>query len=267
MSELNLYENSECRFTVNQQGPTCDQKPDAGFSVEQSDKKKMMLVIFGLLILCLFFTLLCLVIGTVKVSGMYTELKELQDMYAMELSQFKSNVSEEVQRTQSNMEDELSKLKLSMTEEVKRSQNNMADQLSNLKVGGCSCLQCPNGWVWFSQSCYYFSTSSGTWHFAKQQCSLKESHLLVINSIPEHKFIKRGSEPEQYWIGLTDSVTERHWQWEDGASYDSTPKFWADGEPNNAFNNEDCAHVDAKGQWNDNRCSINLRWICEKNSA
>ena len=37
---------------------------------------------------------------------------------------------------------------------------------------------------------------------------------------------------------------------------------WADGEPNNA-NNEDCAQVRGDGRWNDGTCSTSLRFACQ----
>ncbi|XP_062891718.1 hepatic lectin-like [Mobula hypostoma] len=146
-------------------------------------------------------------------------------------------------------------------------QSILASKLPELKINNHFWTPCPKIWATFNQSCYYFSSSSGDWHFAKQKCSMLGSHLLVINNIEEQIFIKKLSVPKMYWIGLSDSAEERHWQWEDGTEYDSTPHFWASGEPNDAFNNEDCAHLDDKGQWNDINCSTKHNWICEKNSV
>ncbi|XP_059848337.1 hepatic lectin-like [Hypanus sabinus] len=243
MSEQNLYEIGEYQLKENQQRTVHEQKPIEKAGISFAKQKKLLQIVFGLLVFSLFFSLLCLIIGIGKISAIYSEMKELQDKLMMENSQLKSNVSE-FQRTQSIMVKKLSKLKIN-----------------------CSLTTCPGNWVRFNQSCYFFSTSSGNWHFAKRRCSLLDSHLLVINSVSEQTFIKKISAPTMYWIGLSDSAMEKNWQWEDGTSYDSTPRFWATGEPNDAFQNEDCAHLDAKGWWNDNKCSTELKWICEKDTV
>ncbi|XP_072925516.1 uncharacterized protein [Hemitrygon akajei] len=290
MSEQNLYEIGDYQLKENQQKTMHEQKPVEEAGISFAKKKKVLQIVFGLLVFSLFFSLLCLIIGTGKISVIYSEVKELQDKLMMENSQLKSNVSatnSEVKELQDKLMMENSQLKSNVSaiysevkelqdklmmensqlksnvSELQRTQSIMAKKLSKLKIN-CSLTPCPGNWVRFNQSCYYFSTSSGNWHFAKQRCSMLDSHLLAINSVSEQTFIKKISVSTMYWIGLSDSAMEKNWQWEDGTSYDSTPHFWAIDEPNDAFQNEDCAHLDAKGQWNDNKCSIELQWICEK---
>ncbi|XP_062892069.1 CD209 antigen-like protein E isoform X1 [Mobula hypostoma] len=271
MSEQNLYENSEYQLKEYQQRTTNGQKPveDGAAGTSIAKKKKVQQIIFGLLVLSLLFSLLCLIIGTVKNSMIYSEMKEQQHKLMMENSQLKSNDSaiySEMKELQDKLMMEISQLKSNVSE-VQRAQSILASKLPELKINNHFWTPCPKIWATFNQSCYYFSSSSGDWHFAKQKCSMLGSHLLVINNIEEQIFIKKLSVPKMYWIGLSDSAEERHWQWEDGTEYDSTPHFWASGEPNDAFNNEDCAHLDDKGQWNDINCSTKHNWICEKNSV
>ncbi|KAK3507419.1 hypothetical protein QTP70_020383 [Hemibagrus guttatus] len=64
------------------------------------------------------------------------------------------------------------------------------------------------------------------------------------------------------WIGLSDEVKEREWKWVDGTTLNTSFSYWAEGEPNNA-GEEDCAVISGS-IWNDRKCSDKLPWICEK---
>ena len=39
------------------------------------------------------------------------------------------------------------------------------------------------------------------------------------------------------------------------------------GEPNNYGDNEDCAETTWDGQWNDNACSLEMGYICERDQS
>lgn len=87
---------------------------------------------------------------------------------------------------------------------------------------------------------------------------------MVIHNEAEQKFIADRLGSNLYWIGLTDSVKEGDWHWEDGTSYSSTPKFWKPGQPDNFQDGEHCAHLVAGGLWNDNACTMQYKYICQK---
>ncbi|XP_032868181.1 hepatic lectin-like isoform X2 [Amblyraja radiata] len=287
MPEPSRYEYFKDCSAVKEQRAEAERKRDVDKAWPSGDcfsKRTWLLLIIGLVVLATFFAILSLIIVSAKVSGMYSEMKEVQDTLMLQLSQFKRNVSEEgqrnqmagelaelktivfeeLQKTQSNMTDLNSKLKLEMSAELQKMQGNITNMISKLKLGNFSSPECPRNWRWFNAHCYYFTTKSGSWHFAKGQCVAMDSHLVAINSATEQNFIKTEGAPERYWIGLSDSETEKIWQWEDGSDYSSTPKFWAAGEPNDAHGREDCAHIDNRGYWNDISCTTKFRWICEK---
>lgn len=127
---------------------------------------------------------------------------------------------------------------------------------------------CPDGWVYHSMSCYYFSTSVMQWHAARDDCNSKQAMLAVINERSEWDFLISRTVPSYYWIGLTDERTG-HWEWVDGTPYTVDPKEWMPGQPDDWKNHglgggEDCAHLHANGKYNDDHCTRLYRFICEK---
>ncbi|MEQ2254014.1 hypothetical protein ILYODFUR_038555 [Ilyodon furcidens] len=69
----------------------------------------------------------------------------------------------------------------------------------------------------FGCSCYYLSTSSGSWDEGREDCKNRGGDLLVIDSADEQKFISTFTK-QQAWIGLNDKETEGSWKWVDGTS-------------------------------------------------
>ncbi|XP_066444728.1 asialoglycoprotein receptor 1-like isoform X2 [Eleutherodactylus coqui] len=127
---------------------------------------------------------------------------------------------------------------------------------------------CPTGWINYQLSCYFSSNDQKSWTVAKGICQAKEAHLVVINTVEEQNFLFGLSKGKFTWIGLTD--VSGHWKWVDGTKYESTPKIWIPGQPDEYFGHglgggEDCAHLHQSGEWNDDHCSRLYRYICEKN--
>lgn len=97
------------------------------------------------------------------------------------------------------------------------------------------------------------------WHMAKKYAEENGGHLVVIDNQAENEWLVKtfGSNTE-YWIGLTDEVTEGQWVWVDGtkAAYFN----WGGSEPDNYRNNQHYGIINAKaphlnqtadGKWND----------------
>ncbi|XP_017270046.1 asialoglycoprotein receptor-like 1 [Kryptolebias marmoratus] len=131
---------------------------------------------------------------------------------------------------------------------------------------------CREGWASFQRSCYLLSTTVTTWSKAEELCKSHGGHLLVPNNVEELDFISRIAEiTHSYWIGLVERQQEDHWSWVDGTDFNSTPKFWDEGQPDNwelRENGEDCGQIHGYSKrkrklWNDADCSLRYRYICE----
>ncbi|XP_075062229.1 asialoglycoprotein receptor 1-like isoform X1 [Mixophyes fleayi] len=128
---------------------------------------------------------------------------------------------------------------------------------------------CSLDWRYYALSCYYVSQKSIPWSDAKKDCEDKMSHLVVINNAEEQDYVSKLTQGITTWIGLTD--VDGSWRWVDGTSYETTPKFWADTQPDDWYGHgfgggEDCAHMKFGYVWNDDHCSRRFQYICEKKS-
>ncbi|XP_015976807.2 C-type lectin domain family 4 member E [Rousettus aegyptiacus] len=127
---------------------------------------------------------------------------------------------------------------------------------------------CPLDWVHFQSSCYFFSTNTMTWTASLKNCSNMGAHLVVINTQEEQEFLFRAKpRKREFYIGLTDQVVEKQWEWLDGTPLIQSLSFWDIGEPNNIATVEDCATIrdssNPRQNWNDVPCFFNMFWICE----
>lgn len=59
--------------------------------------------------------------------------------------------------------------------------------------------------------------------------------------------------PQRYWLGLDDLEEEGVFRWRDGAEL-NYQSLWADGEPNDYDDREDCVQMTESGRWNDIPC-------------
>ena len=74
-------------------------------------------------------------------------------------------------------------------------------------------------------------------------------------------------EVDSHWLGFSDQSAEGGWVWSDGSPVAFVD--WADGEPNNYGNGEDCAEIvvgglAGGGTWNDQKCDMKSKAVCEK---
>ena len=133
-----------------------------------------------------------------------------------------------------------------------------------------SCMQTYATIVPGLTSRYKEGTTGQSWANAERDCETEGGHLIVIDDAAENDWMKSIAAKsmtdssltnQQAWIGLGDSATEETFEWVTGAPL--TVALWADMEPNDRYNNEDCVQVGATGSWNDDSCEEPLAYVCE----
>ncbi|KAJ7989189.1 hypothetical protein DPEC_G00316930 [Dallia pectoralis] len=64
------------------------------------------------------------------------------------------------------------------------------------------------------------------------------------------------------YIGINDIDREGHFTYADRSPMGTFSK-WREGEPNNAYEDEDCVEILATGDWTDVSCQPTMRFVCE----
>jgi len=130
------------------------------------------------------------------------------------------------------------------------------------KFGIVNTLPLPQGYKQYDGSIYRLITA-GRWEQAQTQAQSLGGNLVTINSQSEQDFLTgEFGGSEQFWIGLTDKVTEGQFKWINGET--STYTNWNTGQPDNAGNEDYVAmNFGAAGKWNDSNSTTSLRGIVE----
>jgi len=105
------------------------------------------------------------------------------------------------------------------------------------------------------------------WNVARRACAELGGRLVVLETEEENVAVAalmRLWHGGDFWIGLSDRSEEGDWRWLDGSAVEYEGA-WADGEPNNYGNGEDCAESNWGGdaRWNDAPCSGEQPYVCE----
>ncbi|XP_039602978.1 C-type lectin domain family 4 member M-like [Polypterus senegalus] len=201
------------------------------------------------------------------IQALGVQLKE----YLMNDTEQGLQLLQEIQNVKETTENiSLSQVDLQDQDQVLKVVQNQTDMLHMVlsllfKVPGVD--SCPTNFQHFKESCYHFSTEKKQWQEAQTFCSTLKSHLLVINDANEQNYVKTTAKGELYWIGLHDSVNEGAFQWVDGTDFKNVDKFWDENQPDNWKDSEDCINISISGNWNDNKCTSNLKFICEKKNS
>ncbi|KAK5900114.1 hypothetical protein CesoFtcFv8_009520 [Champsocephalus esox] len=126
-------------------------------------------------------------------------------------------------------------------------------------------ISCPEGWLMFGSSCYFFSTQRRSWDDGRRDCEERGADLVIIDSRQEQAFLT-GFSPAA-WVGMTDREREGTWVWVDGTPVNRQSLLWAPGQPDDSLGGEDCGDLRTMPQFlglNDVNCIVRLQWICEK---
>lgn len=82
----------------------------------------------------------------------------------------------------------------------------------------CVTRTCPINWIGFGLRCYYFSDNETNWQNSLQNCRSLNAILTPIDSESELSFIMRYKGQGNFWFGLWDNQTNKHWQWSNGTT-------------------------------------------------
>ncbi|KAG6921832.1 killer cell lectin like receptor G1 [Chelydra serpentina] len=117
-----------------------------------------------------------------------------------------------------------------------------------------SCPGCPDQWLSYRSSCYFFSKMRKDWNSSQVSCSAEGSHLLVISDVKKMDLFL-GMHIDSHWIGLRNSKGIG-WTWEDGSKLNSTK----------VISNSPVQHCGVlwKGALQASSCAVPFPWICEK---
>ncbi|WP_437734562.1 C-type lectin domain-containing protein [Sorangium sp. So ce1335] len=113
---------------------------------------------------------------------------------------------------------------------------------------------------------YLFCDGQESWTDARATCASQGMSLVTLNDAEEEAWVNRlasAHSTQKWWIGLNDRASEGAFTWDSGDAVSYTN--WYPFEPNNV-GNEDCAQLNRfypEPGWNDEPCSLHLRFICE----
>ncbi|XP_066957099.1 alpha-N-acetylgalactosamine-specific lectin-like [Macrobrachium rosenbergii] len=132
--------------------------------------------------------------------------------------------------------------------------------------------KCKEGWQYFQNSCYFFSNAEGSWEEGRKDCLDMAGDYVKITTHEEFNFV--GSQVKaSAWIGLDDLAAEGNYTWVlEGNQQTEPPRtWWHPNQPDNHGGAEDCIHYwirdDKKPLWNDHRCHMKFRYVCEMNTT
>ncbi|CAJ1059159.1 CD209 antigen-like protein E [Xyrichtys novacula] len=187
------------------------------------------------------------------------DLNKIKDAVSSTDQEYCNNQRAELQR---NYEAKLENL----SHELKTTYHNLTAQVRDIMIMIAKGRNCDTGWKKYGHSCYFVSTARKSWAASREDCKAQEADLVVMNNEEEKDFVSGlVSGGENTWIGLTDSAQEGTWMWLDGTPVTTT--YWESGQPNSSGGDQDCGEMVQRGEWNDETCSTNNIWICEKKLA
>ncbi|XP_030403350.1 C-type lectin domain family 17, member A-like isoform X2 [Gopherus evgoodei] len=214
-------------------------------------RPKSIVILYVLMGICFAMWAVLLSLAVVKYLEMSEELKVLN-----------CNHSERLMNVEQDLADARIERKRIMSD-----MNKNYKELSDFTASICNALpepiKCAAGWKKFEKACYFFSNMTNDWMGAKQFCTDQNSYLVIVNNDYEQAFLNDYNKLKRtYWLGLSDAVEERKWQWVDNSPY--SVSFWNLGEPDMQGEEEDCVSMRSTGTWGDSKCSQHNYWICEK---
>ncbi|XP_071488666.1 macrophage mannose receptor 1-like [Diadema antillarum] len=136
---------------------------------------------------------------------------------------------------------------------------------------------CEERWNLYEDQCYQIHGFNGvgvlSWNDAKSQCRSHGGYLATILTPDAQAFLTAGMEFEftDVWIGLSNTDPDRTFRWESDNSnvdFESWGRQQPDGYPNGGDHPPTCVVMMSTrteaGDWNDQNCSRELPYYCQK---
>ncbi|XP_040119489.1 P-selectin isoform X2 [Oryx dammah] len=120
---------------------------------------------------------------------------------------------------------------------------------------------------------YHYSDKPYSWNYSRAFCQKYYTDLVAIQNKNEIAYLNETIPyyNSYYWIGIRK--IDNKWTWV-GTKKTLTKEAenWADNEPNNKKNNQDCVEIyikspSAPGKWNDEPCGKRKRALCYRASC
>lgn len=105
--------------------------------------------------------------------------------------------------------------------------------------------------------------------------SLRPPSLLQVSTPSPSSLLSISTSPQSNWVAATPGSQNSGWRWVGDAASETllspvTSFLWADDQPNNYNNQQDCIVLDGakKWLWNDVTCELDyLPWVCQYRAA
>uniref|UniRef100_A0A8C3HZD9 C-type lectin domain-containing protein n=1 Tax=Chrysemys picta bellii TaxID=8478 RepID=A0A8C3HZD9_CHRPI len=141
-----------------------------------------------------------------------------------------------------------------------RLKQNLCDPAQISSAGGSGCKLCPRNWVLHRDKCYWLSNEADTWSKSHDDCSRKESQMLVIQDREQMDYLQPVIKDDNgVWIGLTFNSTQGKWTWLDGAPVHEELQL-----PESSQGDESNCGMLKKTKIEFEVCSSELKWLCQK---
>lgn len=110
---------------------------------------------------------------------------------------------------------------------------------------------------------YRVITTTTDWMTQKTACGTDNprAYLAIPDDATELAALDGVAGAAQYWVGIDDMAVEGQFVTVKGAAATFLP--WAPGEPNNQMNSDCVAARSATGEYQDDKCNVHYRAICE----
>uniref|UniRef100_A0A803JQK0 CD209 antigen-like protein C n=1 Tax=Xenopus tropicalis TaxID=8364 RepID=A0A803JQK0_XENTR len=194
-------------------------------------------------------------------SAIYAEMLELKQNKMETKKEYSALYSQMLELKQNITEAKREVVSQLLNVPVKMEERLMAEMTKLKEDMGKYLRKCPENWQFVGSKCYYISTTTLTWEESKNDCSMRNSNLLILKDKKEMDDLQPSLKGKAFWIGMTRNFNA--WLWIDS----SIPSFtsWAPNEPNNAYFQENCVEI-KEGTWNDLNCITKNYYICKETS-